>query len=102
MIVLDPAIARALKDAAGPDGWSESASEIAPHLVELRGRWKGETPLLLRPASTEAVSRILAPPAGPGRLLEAPHRCFIEPAHGAVPRGAAARRRRSLMASPSP
>ena len=60
MIVLDPAIARALKDAAGPDGWSESASEIAPHLVELRGRWKGATPLLLRPARTEAVSRILA------------------------------------------
>jgi FAD/FMN-containing dehydrogenase len=60
MSVLDPAIARALKEAAGQDGWSESASEIAPHLVELRGRWKGETPLLLRPASTEAVSRILA------------------------------------------
>ena len=60
MSVLDPAIARALKEAAGQDGWSESASEIAPHLVELRGRWKGETPLLLKPASTEAVSRILA------------------------------------------
>ena len=60
MSVLDPAIARALKEAAGHGGWSEDASEIAPHLVELRGRWKGETPLLLKPASTEAVSRILA------------------------------------------
>jgi FAD/FMN-containing dehydrogenase len=58
--ILDPAIARRLKEAAGRDGWSESASEIAPHLVELRGRWKGQTPLLLKPASTEAVSRILA------------------------------------------
>ena len=60
MSALDPAIARRLKEAAGQDGWSESTSEIAPHLVELRGRWKGETPLLLKPASTDAVSRILA------------------------------------------
>ena len=60
MSVLDPAIARALKEAAGRDGWSENPNEIAPHLVELRGRWKGQTPLLLKPASTEAVSRILA------------------------------------------
>ena len=60
MTALDPAIARGLKEAAGQDGWSESPSEIDPHLVELRGRWKGATPLLLKPASTEAVSRILA------------------------------------------
>jgi FAD/FMN-containing dehydrogenase len=60
MSALDPAIARGLKDAAGQDGWSESASEIAPHLVELRGRWKGQTPLLLKPANTKSVSRVLA------------------------------------------
>jgi FAD/FMN-containing dehydrogenase len=57
---LDPAVAARLKDAAGQGGWSESANEIAPHLVELRGRWKGATPLLLKPGSTEDVSRILA------------------------------------------
>jgi FAD/FMN-containing dehydrogenase len=60
MSALDPVIARGLKEAAGQDGWSESISEIAPHLVELRGRWKGQTPLLLKPTSTKAVSRILA------------------------------------------
>jgi FAD/FMN-containing dehydrogenase len=58
--VLDPGIARALKEAAGEGCWSESESEIAPHLIELRGRWKGQASLLLKPASTEAVSRILA------------------------------------------
>jgi FAD/FMN-containing dehydrogenase len=56
---LDLKITRALKDAAGEGGWSENANEIAPHLVELRGRWTGETPLLLRPSTTDAVSRIL-------------------------------------------
>ncbi len=57
---LDSSIAARLKEAAGPAGWSEDANEIAPHLAEWRGRWKGVTPLLLKPAATEAVSRILA------------------------------------------
>ena len=49
-----------LKDAAGPKGWSEDASEIAPHLQEWRGKYQGKSSLLLKPDSTEAVSRILA------------------------------------------
>jgi FAD/FMN-containing dehydrogenase len=60
MSAVDPATAHRLKDAAGPHGWSEDASEIAPHLIELRGRWTGRTPLLLKPASTEVVAHILA------------------------------------------
>ena len=60
MSALDPTTARRLKEAAGPGGWSEDKSELAPHLVELRGRWKGQTPLLLKPSDTEAVARILA------------------------------------------
>lgn len=45
-----------LKDALGPRGWSEDADRIAPKLVEWRERWKGSTPLLLLPASTEDVA----------------------------------------------
>jgi FAD/FMN-containing dehydrogenase len=56
----DTAAARRLKDAAGPGGWSEDETEIAPHLTELRGRWKGRTSLLLKPATTSEVARILA------------------------------------------
>lgn len=56
----DSIIVRRLKEAAGQGGWSEDKGEIAPHLVELRGRWAGETPILLKPANTGAVSRILA------------------------------------------
>jgi FAD/FMN-containing dehydrogenase len=60
MSTLDQETAQRLKQAVGPDGWSEDRNEIAPHLVELRGRWTGQTPLLLKPESTDAVSRILA------------------------------------------
>jgi FAD/FMN-containing dehydrogenase len=49
-----------LKEAAGPSGWSDDESEIAPHLSEFRGRWHGTTPLMLRPQTTEQVARILA------------------------------------------
>ena len=49
-----------LKDAAGPNGFSEDASEIAPHLEEWRSRNHGQSPLLLKPATTDQVSAILA------------------------------------------
>ena len=58
--MLDASIAERLKAAAGLGGWSEDPNEIAPHLKEWRGRWVGHTPLLLRPAQTEAVARILS------------------------------------------
>jgi FAD/FMN-containing dehydrogenase len=60
MTMLDSFIAGRLKDAAGLGGWSEDPSEFASHLAEWRGRWKGTTPLLLKPAATENVARILA------------------------------------------
>lgn len=34
-------------------------SAIEPHLIELRGLYKGESPLVLRPANTEEVAAIL-------------------------------------------
>ena len=36
-----------------------AASDIAPHLLELRGLYKGESPLVLRPADTGEVAAIL-------------------------------------------
>jgi FAD/FMN-containing dehydrogenase len=49
-----------LKDAAGPDGYSEDPAEIAPHLEEWRGLSHGRSALLLKPATTAQVSAILA------------------------------------------
>jgi FAD/FMN-containing dehydrogenase len=59
-MTLDPAITARLKEVVGPKGFSEDPSEIAPHLVEWRGKYQGRSQLLLKPQSTEEVSRILA------------------------------------------
>ncbi len=48
-----------LKAAAGPNGFSEDPSEIAPHLEEWRSKYKGQSSLLLKPATTRAVAEIL-------------------------------------------
>lgn len=57
--MLDTNIATRLKEAAGPSGWTEDPSDIAPHLVEDRGRWRGTSPLLLKPRTTAEVVAIL-------------------------------------------
>jgi FAD/FMN-containing dehydrogenase len=49
-----------LKEAAGPGGYSEDPSLIAPHLEEWRSKYKGSSPLMLRPDSTARISKILA------------------------------------------
>ncbi|MDA5194023.1 FAD-binding oxidoreductase [Govanella unica] len=54
MTVLDQ-----MKAAVGPKGWTEDSAVIAPHLVEWRGLYKGQTPLMLSPATTDEVSAIL-------------------------------------------
>jgi FAD/FMN-containing dehydrogenase len=57
---LAPDIAQRLKNAAGNGGWTDDPAEIAPHLAEWRGRWKGVTPLLLKPSGAAEVARILS------------------------------------------
>ena len=42
----------ALKSALGPKGWSTDPEDMAPYTRDWRGRWQGETPILLKPAST--------------------------------------------------
>ncbi len=45
--------------AALPGAWTQDAVEMAPWLTEWRGRWTGETPLLLQPRTTEEVARAI-------------------------------------------
>lgn len=49
----------ALCDVLGPAGWTTDPDVIAPHLVEWRDRWRGQTPFLARPASTQEVSAVV-------------------------------------------
>jgi len=49
-----------LKSAVGAKGFSEDAAEIAPHLEEWRGKYRGRSPLLLKPSTTAEVSAVLS------------------------------------------
>jgi FAD/FMN-containing dehydrogenase len=49
-----------LKSAVGARGFTEDPHEIAPHLEEWRGKYHGQTALLLKPATTAEVSAVLA------------------------------------------
>jgi len=48
-----------LKAVLGPDGWSQEPARLEPKLVEWRGRWRGETPLLVLPRSTAEVATVV-------------------------------------------
>ena len=43
----------------GAGGWSQDPDVLAPHLVEWRGRWRGETPLLVTPRTTAEVAAVV-------------------------------------------
>lgn len=63
-----------LKAAAGNGGWTDDPSDIAPWLTEWRNRWKGNTPLMLTPRSTEDVAKLVT--------ICAQHRVAIVPQGG--------------------
>jgi FAD/FMN-containing dehydrogenase len=43
----------------GPKGYATDAETLAPHLVEWRGKHRGQTPFLAMPQSTEEVAEIV-------------------------------------------
>ncbi|HEY2899587.1 MAG TPA: FAD-binding oxidoreductase [Polyangia bacterium] len=55
----DAATLDRLKQIVGPAGFSVDADELAPHLVEWRNLYRGQTPLLLKPSSTEQVAAVV-------------------------------------------
>jgi len=50
----------ALKSALDSRTWSEDPAELEAHVRDWRGRFTGASPLLVKPARTEDVSRILS------------------------------------------
>ncbi len=49
-----------LKAVVGPKGYCDDPAEIAPHLEEWRSKYKGRSPLLVKPASTREVAAVVA------------------------------------------
>lgn len=48
-----------IKNCLGDKGWSQDPEEIGPYVEDWRGNFKGHSPLLVKPASTDEVSEIL-------------------------------------------
>jgi D-lactate dehydrogenase (cytochrome) len=57
--VLEEALAR-IKAVVGPAGWLSVPADVAPYLIEQRGLYRGQTSLVVRPASTREVSEVVA------------------------------------------
>ena len=49
----------AIREAVGDRGWTTNADDIAPHLVEPRGLYRGAAAMLVRPTTTEQVARVV-------------------------------------------
>ncbi len=60
MGVPDTAVLESIADVVGARGVVRDADALAPHLREWRGRYEGRTPMLVLPATTDEVSRVLA------------------------------------------
>ncbi len=48
-----------LKSIVGEKGWSTDAEVLEPHLIERRGRFRGETLIMVSPSTTAQVSEIV-------------------------------------------
>jgi FAD/FMN-containing dehydrogenase len=59
-MTINPTARARLKEVAGAKGFTEDQQEIAPHLAEWRGKYRGRSSLMLKPESTADVSRILS------------------------------------------
>ena len=55
-----------LKDIVGPSGWVTAADDLEPHLTDWRGDFTGKTPIMVAPATTEEVSRVVKACAAAG------------------------------------
>ena len=56
---MNPALLDELKALVGGAGWTSDPDALEPHLTEWRDAIRGETPLMLMPASTAQVSAVL-------------------------------------------
>jgi len=57
---VDRGVLSRLKTVAGAQGFTENPEDIAPHLTEWRGKYRGASPILLKPKTAAEVSEILA------------------------------------------
>ena len=64
-VAVEAALGR-IKSIVGAGGWLEAPEDVRPHLAEQRGLYRGRTLLVVRPASVEEVSQVVATCADAG------------------------------------
>jgi FAD/FMN-containing dehydrogenase len=52
-------ILNGIKAVVGPKGWSDDPAVLEPQLIDWRRRYRGRTPLLVRPESTAEVAEVV-------------------------------------------
>ncbi|MEX0696946.1 MAG: FAD-binding oxidoreductase [Dongiaceae bacterium] len=58
-VALPSALRAGIESAVGPKGWTDAPDEMAPHLVDLRGLYRGRAALLVRPGSAAEVAEVV-------------------------------------------
>ncbi|HYI70328.1 MAG TPA: FAD-binding oxidoreductase [Skermanella sp.] len=56
---IDPTLLDRLRAIVGPSGHIDDPADMEPYVAEWRGRYRGATPLVLRPASTQELSDVM-------------------------------------------
>jgi FAD/FMN-containing dehydrogenase len=56
---IDPALLDRLRAIVGPSGHIDDPADMEPYVAEWRGRYRGATPLVLRPATTQELSDLM-------------------------------------------
>ena len=57
--ILDAALLDRLKSIVGGSGWTSDAAALEPHLTEWRDRYRGNTPMMVSPGTTEQVAKVV-------------------------------------------
>lgn len=58
-----------LKSIVGDSGWVTDEATLEPHLTEWRGTWRGRTPIMVMPATTEEVAAVVTACAASGTAI---------------------------------
>ncbi|MDX1592874.1 MAG: FAD-binding oxidoreductase [Gammaproteobacteria bacterium] len=56
---LNGTLAGRLKEVVGPKGWCDDPADLAPHLEDPRGTYRGDAGLLLAPSTTAEVAEVV-------------------------------------------
>ncbi|MDH5750443.1 MAG: FAD-binding oxidoreductase [Rhodospirillales bacterium] len=58
-MLISESVLNAIRDAVGDKGWIDRSGDLEPYLIEERGLYRGTCDMVVRPASTEEVAKVV-------------------------------------------